>query len=190
VPKLIFSLLLTSLCLTTGAFADQPSPYRLQLGNSEDYRLAGERPVKTPSRSTLSGMPFAAEIALAAHEASLDPALVHALIHVESAHRAGAISPKGALGLMQLMPETARRFGSENALDPKANLRAGTRYLRFLLDHFGNRKDLALAAYNAGEGAVQRHGGNIPPFPETLRYVPAVLGKFNEFRATASIVKY
>lgn len=190
VSKLSFYVLLASLLATTGALADQPSPYRLQLGNSQDYRLAGEHPARTPPLDALSRMPFAAEIAMAARETSLDPALVHALIHVESAHRADAISPKGAIGLMQLMPDTARRFGSENALDPKANLRAGTRYLRFLLDHFGNRKELALAAYNAGEGSVQRHGGNIPPFPETLRYVPAVLGKFNELRATASTVKY
>lgn len=179
--RLSFFLLATTL-LATGSHAGEPSPYRLQLGDSRDYQLKGEPATEVRSRISIAEKPFAAEIALAAREAGLDPALVHAVIHVESAYRADAVSEKGALGLMQLMPETARRFGSENALEPKANLRAGTRYLRFLLDHFDNRQDLALAAYNAGEGAVQRHGGSIPPYPETRRYVPAVLGKLEKLR--------
>lgn len=143
------------------------SPYRLQLDNAPAYRLATTAPAT-------AGLPYATEIAAAASKAGVDTALVHAVIAVESGYRADAISPRGAIGLMQLMPATARRFGIDNPHDPQANLQAGTRYLRFLIDRFPARKDLALAAYNAGEGAVARHGG-IPPYPETQAYVPAVL---------------
>lgn len=151
--------------------------YRLQQVPAMQYDKPG-----AALPSALAQKPYASEIALAAEEAGLDPALVHAVIHVESAHRANSVSEKGALGLMQVMPGTARRFGIADASEPKANLRAGTRYLRVLLDLFDQRTELALAAYNAGEGAVIRHAGKIPPYPETRRYVPAVLKKFNEWR--------
>lgn len=103
----------------------------------------------------------------------LDPDLVSAVIEVESAWRADSVSPKDAAGLMQLMPETARRFGVENVFDPEDNLRGGMRYLRWLLSYFRGDLSLVLAAYNAGEGAVERHGG-LPPFAETVDYVRKV----------------
>lgn len=94
-----------------------------------------------------------------------------------------ARSHKGAIGLMQLLPATAARYGVPNpAKSPEANLRAGTRYLRDLIELFGGRIDLALAAYNAGENAVLRYGERIPPYRETLKYVPAVLEKYREWQ--------
>lgn len=168
---------------SAGAGADPASAYRLQLAGQEAYRLqtGASRQLARPL-AVLADKPFAAEIEAAARASGLDPALVHAVIHVESAYRPTAISDKGAVGLMQVLPETACRFGIRNPADPGDNLLAGTRYLRALLDRFDQRPDLALAAYNAGEGAVLRHAGNIPPYPETRRYVPAVLARFEELR--------
>lgn len=104
----------------------------------------------------------------------LDPELVRAVVQVESAYRPGAESHKGAMGLMQLMPETARQLAIEDPWDPNENVRGGTIYLRHLLDRFGGELELALAGYNAGPEAVQRFGG-IPPYEETLAYVEKVL---------------
>ena len=119
----------------------------------------------------------------AAREAALPEALVHAVIRVESAYRTDAVSPKGARGLMQLMPATARRFGVTDVHDPRQNLRGGTRYLRELMALFDNDLRLALAAYNAGENAVLNNGRRIPPYPETRRYVEKVLNFYREYRA-------
>ncbi len=102
----------------------------------------------------------------------VDPQLVRAVIQVESAYQARARSRKGAMGLMQLMPDTARRFSVKNPYDPGANIEGGIKYLKTLLDRF--EEGLALAAYNAGEAAVERFGG-IPPYAETRNYVQAVL---------------
>ena len=104
----------------------------------------------------------------------LDPDLVHAVIRAESAYRPDVVSPKGAVGLMQVMPDTGKRFGVSELDHPENNLRAGTAYLRYLLNRFNN-VPLALAAYNAGEGAVARHGNQIPPYPETRGYVQSIL---------------
>ena len=128
-------------------------------------------------------MPFAKLIEGAAREASLDPALVHAVISVESGYNPAARSPKGALGLMQVLPATALRYGIRNAArSPAANLRAGTLYLSDLMVMFDQRLELVLAAYNAGEAAVLRYGQRIPPFRETQHYVPAVLARYLEWR--------
>jgi len=105
---------------------------------------------------------------------NLDPKLVKAVIQVESGYNHKALSNKGAMGLMQLMPDTASLFNVRNAFDPEENLRAGTRYLRQLLDRFAGRVELALAGYNAGPGAVEKHGG-VPPYAETRDYVKQVM---------------
>ena len=103
----------------------------------------------------------------------VDTDLVNAVIRVESNFRPEAVSPKGCLGLMQLHPDTARRFGVRDAFDPVQNIEGGVRYLEFLLDYFQGDLELALAGYNAGENAVIRYGG-VPPYPETIDYVNKV----------------
>ena len=120
------------------------------------------------------GKDLAAMAIAAARRHSLDPDLVQAVVAVESGFRPDAVSPKGAQGLMQLMPYTARALGVKDTFDPAANLDGGTRYLRALLARYNGDVSRALAAYNAGEGAVARHGG-VPPYPETLAYVRKVL---------------
>lgn len=115
----------------------------------------------------------------------LESALVHAVIAVESSYNPKAVSRAGAAGLMQLMPGTARRYGVTDAFDPVQNVSGGAKYLRDLLDLFDSDVSLALAAFNAGENAVIRHGNRIPPYRETLRYVPKVLDHYARFRATA-----
>ncbi|MCF7984199.1 MAG: lytic transglycosylase domain-containing protein [Thiohalocapsa sp.] len=105
----------------------------------------------------------------------VDPNLVHAVIRAESAYRPSAKSHAGAYGLMQLMPATAKRFGVRDIWDPAQNIRGGVAYLRFLVDRFDGDIHLVLAAYNAGEGAVEKHGNRIPPYRETRAYVRRVL---------------
>ena len=112
----------------------------------------------------------------------LESALLHALISVESRYNPKAVSRKGAAGLMQLMPQTAKRYGVADAFDPVQNLNGGARYLRDLLRLFNNNTSLALAAYNAGEQAVMKHGNRIPPYRETLNYVPQVLDFYQRYR--------
>src|SRR5882762_4612288 len=111
----------------------------------------------------------------AAVAAALEPNLLRAVIVVESGFNSRAVSKRGAVGLMQLMPATASRYGVSNPYDARQNVHAGARYLKFLIDRFGHDIRLALAAYNAGEEAVDRNGGQIPPFTETMAYVPRVL---------------
>jgi hypothetical protein len=108
----------------------------------------------------------------------VSPPLIHAVIEAESGYHPAAVSHAGAVGLMQLMPATADRFGITDPTDPAQNIDAGTRYLRFLLDFFGDDLRLALAGYNAGEGAVLEYGHQIPPYPETRDYVARVLRIF------------
>jgi hypothetical protein len=109
--------------------------------------------------------------------------LVRAVVRVESAYNPRATSPKGATGLMQLMPATARQFGVVDPYNPTENVRAGVAYLRQLLDRYGNNEELALAAYNAGPGAVDKYGETVPPYRETRAYVT----KVNEIAKTSDI---
>lgn len=118
------------------------------------------------------------EQAAARHQ--VDAKLVHAVIQTESAYRPDAISSAGAVGLMQLMPATASRFGVLDSNNPEQNIDGGTRYLRHLLDLFPNNLHLAIAAYNAGENSVLRHNNSIPPYPETQNYVRQVLALYNQ----------
>ncbi|MCF7987086.1 MAG: transglycosylase SLT domain-containing protein [Methylovulum sp.] len=108
----------------------------------------------------------------------VDPKLVHAVIQTESAYNSSAISSAGAIGLMQLMPGTAKRFGVDNPVDPNQNVEGGIRYLKHLLGLFDSNLDLAVAAYNAGENAVIKYNHSIPPYPETQNYVKQVLALY------------
>jgi soluble lytic murein transglycosylase-like protein len=111
----------------------------------------------------------------AAKTQAVEPSLLRAVIAVESGFDSRAVSPKGAVGLMQLMPQTAKRYGAANPFDPAQNINAGAKYLRDLIKRYGRDLELALAAYNAGEDAVERSGRRIPAFKETALYVPRVL---------------
>ena len=119
----------------------------------------------------------------AAGQSGVDPALLHAVISVESGYNAKAVSKRGASGLMQLMPETAKRYGVTDVFNPAANVRAGARYLADLLKMFDNDLQLALAAYNAGEAAVIKFGNRIPPYRETVEYVPKVVDFYRRFQS-------
>jgi len=121
-------------------------------------------------------------ITAAARNLNLRPALLHAVVLAESAYDPRAKSRAGAVGLMQLMPETAQRYGvsERGRWDPEQNLRAGARYLQDLLKEFKFDLSLALAAYNAGENAVKKYGNSIPPYPETQQYVRKVLSYYKQ----------
>jgi transglycosylase-like protein with SLT domain len=109
----------------------------------------------------------------------LDPLLLYSVMHQESSFKSRAVSPKGASGLMQLMPGTARRFGVTNIFDPRQNVEGGARYLRFLTDRFDGNLSLILAGYNAGEGAVEKYGWQIPPYAETQEYVRRISRRYS-----------
>ena len=115
-----------------------------------------------------------------AREHKLDPQLLHAIVAVESGYNPQALSPKGAQGLMQLMPDTASRFGVSDRADPLQSLRGGARYLRFLQSYFKQDMALVIAAYNAGEGAVGKFRNTIPPYRETREYVAKVLALYEQ----------
>jgi transglycosylase-like protein with SLT domain len=136
-----------------------------------------ETPVAAPvqqDRPLMDGTPYAEIIASAAEAHGVDPMLVRALIQVESGYRPRARSRKGAMGLMQLMPSTAREYNVRHPFEPKANIEAGIKHLKTLIDRFGDDVGLALAAYNAGPGAVEKFNG-IPPYRETRSYVSRIL---------------
>lgn len=121
-------------------------------------------------------------VAETAHAYGLESALLHAVITVESRYSPTAVSRKGAVGLMQLMPKTAKHYGVTDSFDPVQNLNGGARHLQYLLKIFNNDISLALAAYNAGEGSVMKYGNRIPPFRETMNYVPQVLGFYQRYQ--------
>jgi Transglycosylase SLT domain len=112
----------------------------------------------------------------------IDPLLIYSVMHQESSFKQRAISPKGARGLMQLMPGTAARFGVTNIFEPRQNIEGGARYMSFLLNHFDGDVSLALAGYNAGEGAVEKYGWRIPPYAETQEYVRRITRRYGLLR--------
>ncbi|CAG9174728.1 Membrane-bound lytic murein transglycosylase C [Cupriavidus laharis] len=132
-----------------------------------------------------------------ADKQDVDPALVKAVMAVESGFNPSAVSPKGAIGLMQVIPGTGTRFGvsadarrsvEEKLADPRTNISAGVRYLRWLMELFPDNLELVLAAYNAGEGAVQRYNNRIPPYPETQQYVSTVLQFYRLYKPGGPVV--
>lgn len=143
----------------------EPEPDRALCLRAAAKARAGKSAAPVPAPPEISAL-----VDRLAPEFQLDPALVTAVIAVESGYRADAVSPKNAQGLMQLIPGTAARFGVEDPFDPVQNVRGGMKYLRFLLRLFDGDVTLALAAYNAGERAVLAHGG-VPPYPETTLYL-------------------
>jgi soluble lytic murein transglycosylase-like protein len=155
-------------------FTDMPdnNRYRLLVISPNEMTQSGDR---YSANMLARASQYDAIIEKAAVSAAVEPNLLRAVIVVESGFNSRAVSKRGAVGLMQLMPATASRFGVSNPYDPLENVHGGARYLKFLMDRFGQNVRLALAAYNAGEEAVDRNGGQIPPFTETMAYVPKVL---------------
>lgn len=145
-------------------------------GPTDVYVVDRAPQIRTTRKIEAPGGPERYESFVVEHSAkqSLSPELVRAVIQVESGFNPRARSPKGAMGLMQLMPATARELGVVNPYDPEENIRGGTTYLRRLIDRYAGDVRLALAAYNAGSGAVDRHGGTVPPYRETRDYVRKV----------------
>lgn len=144
----------------------------------------GKRTPNDYDNPLLAGKPYQLDVLEAAKTYRLDPALVHAVIAAESNYNPRAVSKKGAVGLMQLMPDTARRYGvkAHELMQPASNIRAGVRYLADLMNQFNGDVRLALASYNAGEHVVVRHGNRIPPYVETQAYVPRVLSYYAQLK--------
>lgn len=152
------------------------------ISNTDDsqdcqWRLS-EHALAAQPRLSQRGLPYAAIIQRVADATSNDAALLHAVIKTESAYQPQARSTRGAQGLMQLMPATARQLGISDPRDPAQNILAGARYLTQLRQQFKDDLPLALAAYNAGPAAVVRHGNTIPPYAETQAYVPRVMQEY------------
>lgn len=167
-------------------FSNLPSeePYKLYL-RTPDVKL-GASSVATSSKSklahTIKRKRFEVYVQEAAQTYQVEAALLHAIITAESNYNAGALSRKGAIGLMQLMPGTAKQYGVSDPYDPNQNIQGGAQYLKYLLVLFNNDLQLVLAAYNAGENAVRRYGNRLPPYQETIRYVPKVLSYYQKYR--------
>jgi soluble lytic murein transglycosylase-like protein len=154
------------------------------IGRRKLSALPGARSIP-PKTLSLRRSRYAGLIERTAQRFNLHPELLHAVIRAESAYNPVAVSSAGAIGLMQLMPDTAARYGVSDIYDPGENVRGGARYLRFLLDMFDHDLRLALAGYNAGENAVVKYGNQIPPYPETQQYVRRVLQFLWAERASA-----
>lgn len=158
----------------------EPTVVTVHIGVTDVHAAAPPVIADTDAPVSLPAPPpsIASLLEQAARRHGVDPSLVAAVMYVESRYRPQARSPKGALGLMQLMPATASQYGVRTAqalLDPHVNIEVGTQHLRSLVDRYGDRLDLVLAAYNAGEGAVARHGHRVPPYAETRDYVRRVM---------------
>ena len=145
----------------------------------QGYQSSKKKPYQGFSKNKKKYTPI---IASAAIKYQLDPKLLHAVIREESGYNPVAISSAGAVGLMQLMPATAKRFGVKNRRDPHQNVNAGAKYLKHLLGLFNSNLKLAVAAYNAGENAVKKYNNTIPPYPETQRYVKKVMRTYQQLK--------
>lgn len=156
------------------AAAPAPRPIKVY-PDTPPLSLARSYVESTPSRYTI-------HIKHASRATKVPAALIRAVILAESSFNPYALSATGAVGLMQLMPETAARYGVKNRMDPSQNILGGARYLSDLMRMFNNNMHLTIAAYNAGEGAVMKYGRKIPPYPETVAYVPKVLKFYKQFR--------
>ena len=210
IPRYVFgfAVLLILLLLPLWASAQQPlsPPERPPVPLSDADQLQAEQRAKAPpGAETSASMPalglvagwldsslssgdatIDAMVRQAAARHGVDPRLIFLVMQAESGFRLRAVSPKGATGLMQLMPATAVRLGVTNIFDPRENVFGGVRYLRWLLDRFGGDVRLALAGYNAGEGAVQYYGNQVPPFFETQNYVRSIVMRYNRFHGLES----
>ncbi len=148
--------------------------------------------LKTPvqAASGYSGR-FDSLIESIAKDYGLEPSLIHSIIRTESDYDPNAVSSKGAVGLMQLMPETAEKYGVEDLYDPRQNILGGVKYLRDLINSFDRKTDYVLAAYNAGHNSIKKYGG-IPPFPETRRFIQKVKATYphSTIRSRSRIYKY
>jgi len=187
--------LLSSKSAKADIYVDLSQTDEISIGNiteEQNYTFKIEEPVLPIASPKLAAMnkngsedntnlPFNSEVISAANMTGIEPALIHAVIAVESKHNPYAQSIKGAYGLMQLMPETSRRFNVLDKKNPKQNILAGAQYLRELLKLFNGDLKLSLAAYNAGPAAVLRFGGKIPPYKETVNYVPKVLKYYKQY---------
>ena len=156
-------------------FSNVPSDSRYQLLIASPSEAVVSGPKEGSIDWLARSAQYDAVISGAAKAATIQAALLRAVIVVESGFNPRALSKKGAIGLMQLRPATARRYGVKDIYDPEQNVRAGAHYLSDLLARFDSNLELALAAYNAGEDAVERYGRHIPPFRETMSYVPSVM---------------
>jgi soluble lytic murein transglycosylase-like protein len=170
-------------------FSDtQPDDARYTLFSKDRPSPFTKGPDELPGGEGLVPSQFSAHVLAAAKATKVDAALIHAVIFVESGYNPSARSRAGAVGLMQLMPGTAKRYGVSNRLDPGQNIHGGARYLRDLKVKFNDNLQLVLAAYNAGEQAVMKYGGGIPPYGETAAYVPRVLSTYKKFRGATPTV--
>lgn len=166
----------------TPQFSDQPTDVRFLLTSVGSLPLQLRKVSDTVPTSSKQKYRFESEISEAAALNGIDAALIHAMVRTESGYNPNAVSPKGAQGLMQLMPFVSRRYGVTDPFDASQNIRGGAHHLRDLLNQFPQSIELALAAYNAGAGSVISHGRKVPPFLETSRYVTTVLSRYDELR--------
>jgi soluble lytic murein transglycosylase-like protein len=159
-----------------------PAEGRWELYLKEKPAPIAEEPAYDQRRFTLgSHSRYASQIQAAAMANNVEAALIRAVISVESGYNPSAVSRAGAVGLMQLMPETAKRYNVTDPRDPEQNIHGGAQYLRDLLRMFNNNLHLTLAAYNAGEQAVMKYGNRIPPYRETVAYVPKVMKFYKRY---------
>ncbi len=180
--EIIITNLLPDAELSYLASEDEPDGSKRYLVLAKDDFMINKEKLLTRNSSNSTNQIIAEAVISAARLTSIEPALLHAVIRVESNYNTNALSPRGAQGLMQLMPSTSKRFNVHNAYDPKQNVLAGAQYLRELQTLFKGNLQLVLAAYNAGPNAVTKYGFNIPPYLETRLYVPKVLSFYQQLR--------